>query len=284
MLSIYEHHTHPDPDFPIIFHKQVLTQSNGMPMVYLHWHESVEVLCFYEGRGVVVTDTKKLLLHAGETAIVNSNCLHAIYPDSEACSYFCLIVDTSLCQQNGIFVENMHFRERFQDERLFSLVFSIHEELQQKALFYKAAVKSAAISVFVLLGRDHAVEWNDYEKQASQNKKTEIVKKAIEYIRINFQEDISLDDVCGQTGYNRYYFCHIFKEVTGQTILDYVNFVRCSHAKKLILSGSFNVAESAEQSGFRNQSYFTRMFKKHMGILPSQVGKNKALVKPEDKE
>lgn len=280
MLSIYEHHTHPDPDFPIIFHRHVLMPTEGMPMVYLHWHESVEVLCFFEGTGVVVTDTRKIQLRAGEIAIINSNCLHAIYPLSPTCSYYCLIVDTSLCRQNGILVENMHFQESIRDDRIFCLVENVFRELTEKGPFYKAAVKSAAISLFVLLARDHSSEWDDYEKQASQNKKTEIVKKAIAYIRQHFQEDISLDDICEQTGYNRYYFCHVFKEVTGQTILAYVNFVRCSHAKKLLLSGTANVAESAEQSGFRNQSYFTRIFKKQMGMLPSQVGQNKSLVKP----
>ena len=52
---------------------------------------------------------------------------------------------------------------------------------------------------------------------------------------------------------------------------NYLNYTRCSYARKLLASGRYNVSESAEHSGFSNLSYFAKTYKKYMGELPSQV-------------
>ena len=78
-----------------------------------------------------------------------------------------------------------------------------------------------------------------------------------------------MDSVCRETGFSKSYICHTFKEVTGQTVLDYVNFLRCNHARSLLASGKYNVGESALQSGFSNLSYFSRTYRRIMGELPS---------------
>jgi AraC-like DNA-binding protein len=57
---------------------------------------------------------------------------------------------------------------------------------------------------------------------------------------------------------------------TGKTLVEYINIVRCEHARELLSSGSFNVGESAEQCGFQDISYFSRIYKKYIGILPSE--------------
>ena len=82
-------------------------------------------------------------------------------------------------------------------------------------------------------------------------------------------EPFSMDSVCRETGFSKSYICHTFKEVTGQTVLDYVNFLRCNHARSLLASGKYNVGESALQSGFSNLSYFSRTYRRIMGELPS---------------
>ena len=59
----------------------------------------------------------------------------------------------------------------------------------------------------------------------------------------------------------------VFKEVTRRTPVDYINFIRCNYARNLLLSGRYNVSESAEMSGFKNLSYFSKTYKKYMGCL-----------------
>ena len=52
--------------------------------------------------------------------------------------------------------------------------------------------------------------------------------------------------------------------------MDYVNFARCSQARRLLITGRYNVTEAAQRSGFENLSYFTRTYKRYMGALPSR--------------
>ena len=52
--------------------------------------------------------------------------------------------------------------------------------------------------------------------------------------------------------------------------MEFLNSLRCREARILILSGKCNVAEAARQCGVENLSYFSRMYRRYMGVLPSQ--------------
>ena len=81
--------------------------------------------------------------------------------------------------------------------------------------------------------------------------------------------EAGLEDLANEAGFSKYHFARLFKEMTGQTVLNYVNFLRCNHARSLLASGKYNVGESAIQSGFSNLSYFSRTYRRMMGELPS---------------
>ena len=80
---------------------------------------------------------------------------------------------------------------------------------------------------------------------------------------------IAADSISTEAGFSKYYFCRSFKEITGRTVIDYLNLTRCSHAQSLLLSGSCNVSECAEQCGFQNLSYFSKTYRRYMGHSPS---------------
>jgi AraC-like DNA-binding protein len=69
---------------------------------------------------------------------------------------------------------------------------------------------------------------------------------------------------------SRYYFCHLFRAYTGMTVINYINMLRCALARSLILEKRFNVSEAAKYLGISNLSYFGQMYKRYMGVLPSQ--------------
>ena len=54
------------------------------------------------------------------------------------------------------------------------------------------------------------------------------------------------------------------------TVMKYVEFLRCRHAKELLESGA-SVSKTAVECGFSNLSYFTKVFKRQYGVLPSKV-------------
>ena len=59
------------------------------------------------------------------------------------------------------------------------------------------------------------------------------------------------------------------------TVLEYVNTVRCRHARELLVGGA-SVKDAAIRSGFDNFSHFSSVFKKYTGVLPSEIKNQKS--------
>jgi AraC-like DNA-binding protein len=67
-------------------------------------------------------------------------------------------------------------------------------------------------------------------------------------------------------------FCRYFKQATHLTYTDFVNQYRVNYAKKLLIQGR-HVGETCYEAGFENLPYFTRLFKKRVGVSPSTFKK-----------
>lgn len=94
------------------------------------------------------------------------------------------------------------------------------------------------------------------------------IRKALEYVDQHYAEKISLDSIASHVFINRSYFCQLFKKEVGLTFGDYLEHVRIENAKRLLTSTSLTILMVAEQSGFSNQAYFTKVFKKCTDMNP----------------
>jgi DNA-bindng response regulator, araC family len=103
----------------------------------------------------------------------------------------------------------------------------------------------------------------------------EQIKKALFYIHENYSTDITLEDTAGAVFMNSSYFSALFKKELGQSFISYVNKLRMEKAIKLLDEERFKVVEIAHILGFRDVSYFNRVFKKYYGYVPSKHQKNK---------
>jgi len=95
----------------------------------------------------------------------------------------------------------------------------------------------------------------------------------ISYIDDNYREKITLDELAFLFRTNRSTLCKVFKSNTGKTISEYVNDKKLNKAKDKILSTDKTLTEIAEDLNFESIHYFTRFFKKHVGISPKEFRK-----------
>ena len=102
-----------------------------------------------------------------------------------------------------------------------------------------------------------------------EQRELETVKKVLLYIRENYRTRITLDSVAKHVLTDKYTLCKLFKKSTGQTIFENINAYRCMRAAEYIAHGT-TVCEAASLCGFDNNSFFTKTFKKYMGVLPSK--------------
>ncbi|RUS48590.1 helix-turn-helix domain-containing protein [Cohnella sp. AR92] len=94
------------------------------------------------------------------------------------------------------------------------------------------------------------------------------VRQALDYIRDHYAEELTADAIAEKLGISRDHLRHLFKEETGQTVLDTLTQVRMEQAKKLLRDGSLRIYEIAERVGYRNSQYFSQVFRKQVGMTP----------------
>lgn len=264
---IYEHHHHDDPKFPIIFHYDTL--DSCQEKFTMHYHENVEILYFVKGNGVATCGSNHVQVKEGDLLVVNSNELHFLYMTSPVLEYYCLIVDKGFCEDFQMNVENVTLQNLIKDQMLVIYMQQIIKEMDERQKYYKSAVQGLVILLFTEFYRRYGVSKIPLA-ETTWNHKMETVKKAIGYIKSHFTQELTIDEICKHVGFSKYYMCRIFKEITGQTVVEYINFLRCDYARNLLNSGKYNVKESAEKCGIPNLSYFSKTYKKYMGHLPSR--------------
>ncbi len=100
------------------------------------------------------------------------------------------------------------------------------------------------------------------------------VSKALDYIAENYTESISLNDIAAATGLSTFRIAHLLKEATGKTALQNIHYLRIQEARRLLETSEISCTDIAYETGFGDQSYFIKQFKKWMGITPAKYRKN----------
>lgn len=108
--------------------------------------------------------------------------------------------------------------------------------------------------------------------QQFEAKKPEIIKLK-KYIADNISENITLDKASKISNISKCYLSSIFKKETGEGFVDYVNKTKMERAKALMQENGMKSYEAAEKVGINDESYFSKLFKKYMGVSPSKLSK-----------
>jgi YesN/AraC family two-component response regulator len=97
----------------------------------------------------------------------------------------------------------------------------------------------------------------------------EKIYQIIRYISSNLDQKITLDELEKIFFIDKYYLCHLFKNITGYTVIEYMNYKKILSAKEQLKNGK-PISEVWVQLGFLNYSGFYRAFKKIAGMSPQE--------------
>jgi AraC-like DNA-binding protein len=98
----------------------------------------------------------------------------------------------------------------------------------------------------------------------------ETILQGINYMEKHFDRKITVSMLANQAMVSPKYYGTLFKEVTGQTVAEYLLRLRMEKAKSLFMQRKYRVQEVAEMVGIEDLPYFTKLFKKHTGISPKR--------------
>ena len=268
--ELYENLDYHDYLLPIIYHLDTLESQKQKTTFPMHWHDSVEILYFISGKAQAMCDLKYYTVSAGDVFIINKNQLHNVLLASEKCVYHCFILSDKLFP--GINLDSVAFTNIIKSDALINRTLSsITDEINKKKAEYKTAAKGHLLLLISYLIRKYC---HAKGENSGENKTLKLIKNSLSFMENNYEEKLTLDDICSQSNLSKYYFCRVFKQVMGKSPMQQLNILRTTKAMELLQSGDYNVTQAADICGFENYNYFSKVFKKYMHTLPREIKKN----------
>lgn len=96
------------------------------------------------------------------------------------------------------------------------------------------------------------------------------INRTLEYIRIHYKEGISLEKTAEVLNITPEYLSMLFKREMGMNFSVFLKKFRISHAKRLLKTTDMKIYEVAQECGYSNSNYFTKVFKEVTGISPAE--------------
>ncbi|MDR2483940.1 MAG: AraC family transcriptional regulator [Treponema sp.] len=131
---------------------------------------------------------------------------------------------------------------------------------------YSDMLPNYALSLLAMEISQECIEYHFQKNIKPSNPKME---KIIEWIRVNYNRRFTLDMIAKRFLYNPEYLSTAFKKYTGVPLMKYVNKVRISNAKRLLLESSGGIKEIAWEAGFEDEKTFLKRFKQQEHITPT---------------
>lgn len=247
-LRLYENI--PADGFPIRVNSKEPAEYHYMA----HWHEHIEIQCFFSGKGRLKTESGSFDLDAGSVAVINSGELHECV--SGYGSWGCIILPPSFSD-----CANVRFVTKISDEKIVKMISSIYELIEKKPDGYVHAVRGYACLIISRLIEKH---------KAAEEEEPERIAKALEFLKCHYRERVTLSDLAGELHMTGGYLSRLFKSCVGLTPMAYVKKLRLEKAAELLASTDMNITETAEKCGFDDPNYFARLFKKSFGKTPRE--------------
>ena len=260
--QVYE--IHDMQELPVIFHRDEVRTGSFCPT---NWHENIEVLLVTEGEGTVMCEDEQTTVCAGDLCVIDSDLIHRV-ESRDFIRYFCLIVDNAFCRDCGLHPEQYRFMRRIRSNKLAEQYHNVAEAYLAQDEFRETAVRGELLRFMVLLCRDYRVQ----KGASTPHHAPDGIRRAITYVRTHYAEQIAMDDLAAVAGLSKYHFTREFKRVAGHSPVTYINMVRIHQASRMLEAGQTSVCAVAAACGFSTPSYFTKMFVRLRGMLPSEWG------------
>ena len=132
---------------------------------------------------------------------------------------------------------------------------SIGYKIQAKAVIHQLLFALIQENVSQIIGTNSALQ---------------ALKAASDYVEQNYREKITVEELANLSGYSPSHFARVFTKVYNTSPIQYLNQIRIMHAKNLLRTGQYTMAQIAQECGFANVYYFSRCFKQLTGITPAK--------------
>lgn len=250
--------------------RMYLTDIGFFPKAKHHYRERKEgvdqYIFFYctDGKGIISVNGKQYELHKNEAFCIPRNQSHTYYAcDDDPWSILWVHLkgeDTKYFPLDECKI--IHFSTDASTNRMFFLF---------DLLFRVLEVTHYSLGNFIYISQIlNLILAETYcrEKPKSISKENRYVTHIIRFMYKNLHRNLTLNEVLIEFGYSKSYLNEIFQKATKHSPMDFYLNIKMQEACKLLRSSDLLVYEIAQQLGYKDQYYFSRIFKKIIGVSP----------------
>lgn len=240
---------------------------------FLHAHDNYEILLFLEGDTKFIVEENTYDLEPYDVIITKKNQLHRAYHNSQ--TYYKRIVlnilpvffQENMCSEyEKIFYTfsgetgNKIDAKAVKNSGLYDVLMRIKRYSQNYQNTYSPIVRAGIIEVLFLL--------NNIQIPSEPATQNIAISNVITYLNNHYTEEISLDILADMFYISKYHLCHVFHQVTGLTVHQYLTKKRLLFAKELLNTEDTRISQIYEKAGFQTYSSFYRAYINEFGISP----------------
>lgn len=227
-----------------------------------HFHRHYEIVYAREGEIIVNFESKTELIKAGECAFIASNTIHSYKTESHS------VADVCIFSADFVPMFASEIKRKHPDSCKFVckksvLNFAISELFNPDKTPDLYTTKSALYAVCGEILKNIKFEVSTFKKDI-------LIDRLIEYVSLNFKENISLETASAALGYEKHYLSRCFHSVIPMNFSKFVNSLRIDYATELMQYSNLTIAEIALESGFQSVRTFNRIFLNLTGKTPSE--------------
>ena len=264
-----------DDTFKLKFKTMQLMCTDENKNVDLHNHNEFEILLITEGNPDLLIGDNIYHTKKNDIVFVNPLETHSVRSYDKPYKLKCMCFNLSVISDKKI------------NEKLENIRISNYMNSEKYDISY---IKSLYIRIFQLYNKPD--EWSDSEISANlmmifiylfrkeflcqkepESKSLEFRSLVLEYIALHYAENITSFDLSKLLSYSQEHFCRKFRSDFGRSFSDYLLMYRVTMSKIFLEEKDITIGQVAYKCGFSSADYFSRSFKKMVGILPSEYRK-----------
>lgn len=255
---------------------QSVTFSSQPASRHTHYHDCHEIIFITQGAAEFSTASEKYTAKSGDLILFSRFEEHSVISKTNDYRRYVLQISPDIPTdptQNRVFSILFNRPERFSNvlhcgsdgHRVGDICACLLEESRSTAPFREDMLNLLTQQLLTLLCRRAPAL-----SAVLQDSSFEIVRRIQQRLEISCSETTTLEQLSQEFGFSASHLSHMFKRITGTSVMGYLQACRLALAKKQLVQTNLPVGAVAAMCGFADASNFTRTFRSVTGCTPTQ--------------